>query len=93
MSKKVFLGIGHGGSDPGAVANGFEEKDLNLAIGLACRGELERHGVQVLMSRTKDENDPLAEEYPTPQHSSSIHPLRASPNRDTSVPWSAHTYL
>lgn len=62
MNKKVFLGIGHGGSDPGAVANGFEEEDLNLAIGLACRGELERHGVQVLMSRTKDENDPLAEE-------------------------------
>ena len=62
MAKKVFLGIGHGGSDPGAVANGFEEADLNLAIGLACRDELERHSVQVLMSRTKDENDPLAEE-------------------------------
>lgn len=62
MSKKVFLGIGHGGSDPGAVANGFEEADLNLSIGLACRDELERHGVQVLMSRTKDENDTLPEE-------------------------------
>ena len=62
MVKKVFLGIGHGGSDPGAIGNGFEEEDLNLAIGLACRDELERHGVQVLMSRTKDENDPLTEE-------------------------------
>lgn len=61
--KKVFLGIGHGGSDPGAVGlNGFKEKDLNLAIGLACRDELERHGVQVKMSRTKDENDTLTEE-------------------------------
>lgn len=62
MSKKVFLGVGHGGSDPGAVANGFKEKDLNLSIALACRDELERHGVNVLMSRTKDENDDLTEE-------------------------------
>lgn len=60
--KKVFLGVGHGGSDPGAVANGVREADLNLSIALACRDELERHGVQVLMSRTKDENDSLPEE-------------------------------
>lgn len=59
---KVFLGVGHGGKDPGAVANGFEEDDLNLSIALACRDELERHGVTVLMSRTKDENDDVSEE-------------------------------
>ena len=29
--KKVFIGVGHGGSDPGASANGFREKDLNLS--------------------------------------------------------------
>ena len=44
---KVFLGVGHGGSDPGASANGFKEKDLNLSIALACRDELVRHGVNV----------------------------------------------
>lgn len=59
---KVFLGIGHGGTDPGAVANGFEEADLNLDVGLACRDELERHGVQVLMSRTCDEEDTVGQE-------------------------------
>lgn len=59
---KVFIGVGHGGSDPGAVANGTKEKDLNLSIALACQVELERHGVEVRMSRTKDENDPLSEE-------------------------------
>lgn len=59
---KVFLGVGHGGSDPGAVANGFHEADLNLAIALACKDELVRHGVEVKMSRTKDENDTLSEE-------------------------------
>lgn len=62
MAKKVFLGVGHGGTDPGAVANGFEEADLNLSIALACQSELIRHGVNVLMSRTKDENDTLTEE-------------------------------
>ena len=51
---KVFVGIGHGGSDPGAVGNGFKEKDLNLSIGLACREFLIRHGVEVKMSRTAD---------------------------------------
>lgn len=59
---KVFLGVGHGGTDPGAVANGFKEKDLNLDIALACNDVLVRHGVNVLMSRTKDENDTLTEE-------------------------------
>lgn len=59
MAKKVFLGVGHGGSDPGAVANGFKEKDLNLSIALACQAELARHDVTVLMSRTKDETEDL----------------------------------
>lgn len=59
---KVFIGVGHGGSDPGAVANGFKEKDLNLSIALACNEELVKHGVATLMSRTKDENDTLREE-------------------------------
>lgn len=60
MAKKVFLGVGHGGSDPGAVANGLKEKDLNLSIALACRDELERHGVTVLMSREKDVDETLS---------------------------------
>ena len=62
MAKKVFIGVGHGGVDGGAVANGFKEKDLNLSIALACSAELKRHGVSVEMSRTKDENDTLSEE-------------------------------
>ena len=57
MAKKVFIAVGHGGSDPGAVANGLKEKDVNLVIALACRQELVRHGVEVGMSRAKDEDD------------------------------------
>ena len=59
---KAFISAGHGGSDPGAVANNTKEKDLNLSIALACRDELVRHGIEVRMSRTKDENDPLSDE-------------------------------
>ena len=62
MLKKVFIGVGHGGSDPGACANGLKEKDLNLTIALFCKSELERHGVTVGISRTKDENDPIDQE-------------------------------
>ena len=58
---KVFLGVGHGGNDPGAVKY-IKEKDVNLVLALACRDYLEANGVQVKMSRTKDENDDLDEE-------------------------------
>ena len=57
MAKKVFIAVGHGGKDSGAVANGIKEKDVNLVIALACRNELVRHGVVVGMSRTTDEDD------------------------------------
>ncbi len=60
--KKVFIGVGHGGADSGAVGNGLKEKDLNLAIATACANELKRHGVDVKMSRTKDEEDTLNQE-------------------------------
>lgn len=59
MAKKVFLGVGHGGSDPGGVSNGIKEKDANLVIALACRDELVRHGVVVGMSRTTDTTESL----------------------------------
>lgn len=58
---KVFIGVGHGGSDPGAVGY-VREEDVNLTMALACMDELADNGVNVAMSRTKDENDPVAEE-------------------------------
>ena len=62
MAKKVFLSAGHGGIDSGAVGYGLQEKTINLNVLLACKDELERHGVKVICSRTKDENDPVADE-------------------------------
>lgn len=60
---KVFIGVGHGGSDSGAVGiDGRLEKTLNLSIAKACSAALQRHGVTVQLSRTKDENDPIKQE-------------------------------
>lgn len=61
--KKVFIGAGHGGKDSGAIGRGgLLEKDLNLSIARACGEALERHGVMVLLSRVKDEQDPVDQE-------------------------------
>ena len=57
---KVYIGIGHGGSDPGAVANGIEEEDAALVIGTAATAELVRHDVEVMQSRTADINESVS---------------------------------
>lgn len=61
---RVFIGVGHGGRDAGAVYQpaALMEKEVNLAIALAMKDELEKYGIAVSMSRSTDENDPLAEE-------------------------------
>jgi len=53
----VCLDAGHGGSDPGAVFEGRQEKDDNLAVVLAVREALEAHGADnltVLLTREDD---------------------------------------
>lgn len=59
---KVFIGVGHGGADPGAVSGGVHEADINLTMALAMRDYLTMYGVDVGISRVTDENDPLDEE-------------------------------
>lgn len=61
-NKKVFIGVGHGGTDPGAVGvNGLKEKNVNLEIAKSCRAELQRHGVEVAISRETDVSENLAQ--------------------------------
>ena len=51
----IAIDPGHGGSDPGAVANGLREKDLTLEVSLALKEELESYdGVTVVMTRSTD---------------------------------------
>lgn len=59
---KVFIGVGHGGRDPGAVSGGIRESEANLQMALGMKEELGRHGVTVGLSRTREEDDPLAQE-------------------------------
>lgn len=60
---KVFIGVGHGGNDSGAIGkDGSLEKALNLSIAKACGVALERSGVKVQLSRMKDEPDTVAQE-------------------------------
>ncbi|MFS0783298.1 N-acetylmuramoyl-L-alanine amidase [Bacillus sp. 1P06AnD] len=53
---KIFIDPGHGGSDPGAVGNGIQEKNITLAIALRVRDLLLNgySNVEVKMSRTGD---------------------------------------
>ena len=50
----VVVDPGHGGKDPGAVANGLKEKDLNLAISKYLSAELQKRGYTVLLTRQDD---------------------------------------
>lgn len=61
---RVFIGVGHGGKDTGAVYEpaGLYEDEVNLAVALAMKDELEKYQLTVKMSRETDENDPLEEE-------------------------------
>ncbi|WP_346898866.1 cell wall-binding repeat-containing protein [Clostridium sp. UBA7503] len=51
---RVFIDAGHGGSEPGACANGLKEKDLTLAISEKVQRILQAQGIEVVMRRTTD---------------------------------------
>ncbi|WP_200411281.1 N-acetylmuramoyl-L-alanine amidase [Virgibacillus salexigens] len=59
---KLFIDAGHGGSDPGATANGLKEKDLTLEIALKLRNILnnEYEGHSLMLSRTTDQSVTLS---------------------------------
>ena len=59
---RVFIGVGHGGPDAGAVRGSRREADYNLSIALLLKEELQRHGLMVKLSRERDEEDRLQEE-------------------------------
>src|SRR5690625_4812569 len=52
---KIYLDVGHGGSDPGASGNGLTEKDLTLKIGKKINSLLKKYdNVSIKMSRSTD---------------------------------------
>jgi len=51
----VVIDAGHGGHDPGATGEGFEEKRLALGLALALRDRIvERGGIRVALTRSDD---------------------------------------
>ena len=54
MAYSIILDAGHGGSDPGAVYNGRQEKDDALRLALAVGEILQNHGIDVEYTRTTD---------------------------------------
>ncbi len=59
--KTVMLDAGHGGKDPGAIANRTLEKDVNLRLVKILGKKLRKKGYKVLYTRTKDIFIPLEE--------------------------------
>lgn len=51
---KIILDAGHGGKDGGTSVGKIFEKDINLSIVLKLRDELNKHGVDVLLTRDND---------------------------------------
>lgn len=49
--KLVMIDPGHGGADPGAMAGGIAEKDINLAVSRYLQQELRQDKVESLLTR------------------------------------------
>ncbi|MBU8733425.1 N-acetylmuramoyl-L-alanine amidase [Cytobacillus oceanisediminis] len=60
---KLYIDPGHGGTDPGAVGNGLQEKNLTLKIATRIKDilTLEYDNVSIRMSRTGDQTVSLSE--------------------------------
>jgi N-acetylmuramoyl-L-alanine amidase len=53
--KKVVIDAGHGGTDPGAIGrSGLREKDVNLDIAKRLSALLRSQGIDVVMTRSRD---------------------------------------
>lgn len=57
----IVIDAGHGGKDPGAVGKNHFEKNLNLAIAINLKKELEKLGKTVFLTRTDDSYLKLSE--------------------------------
>ncbi len=60
--KTIVVDPGHGGKDPGAIsAGGLMEKTINLTVSKYLKGELEKMGFKVILTRNRDVFLSLAE--------------------------------
>ena len=57
----VVVDAGHGGSDGGTVSGKAVEKDINLSVALKLKAILENDNIEVILTRSSDENMSLAD--------------------------------
>lgn len=57
----IVVDAGHGGSDGGTVSGKAVEKDINLSVALKLKAILENDNIEVILTRSSDENMSLAE--------------------------------
>ncbi|MBC8014571.1 MAG: N-acetylmuramoyl-L-alanine amidase [Sporomusaceae bacterium] len=57
FDKIIVIDPGHGGSDTGAIGpSGVKEKDITLAISQELKSLLNKDGIKVILTRTKDQD-------------------------------------
>ncbi|MFA7339682.1 MAG: N-acetylmuramoyl-L-alanine amidase [Candidatus Obscuribacterales bacterium] len=61
LGKTILVDPGHGGSDPGAISGGVQEKTVTLNVSLLLRSKLEALGATVDMTRDSDQTLTLQE--------------------------------
>jgi len=54
LGKVIYIDVGHGGKDPGAIVGELKEADLNLEISFKLQEMLERQGAVVYLTRYGD---------------------------------------
>ena len=52
--RMIVIDPGHGGADPGAVAAGIEEEDINLEVAFVLQSACLKAGFDVALTRTAD---------------------------------------
>lgn len=52
----IAINVGHGGSDPGAIGNGYIEKELNLMVSKYEKARYEEFGLNVYLNRHSNDS-------------------------------------
>lgn len=71
---KVFIGVGHGGTDYGACANGLRESEIALDIAKEMNRILKLHGVETMISRTTQGSDAVDDLVPKIERCNAFNP-------------------